>query len=447
MASTVIAQIFYYYSEYSLLICKPCKKAIVPRDAIGHFKTHLSGNQPELSHWLEIISTLDIQSIRKSHEIIRECEPIPPLSALNQLDGYICTWPSCQEIKTSKTTIFRHFQSHGQSHEQAEQWVQPYKMQSLTRGGYLFRIELPSTTLPVLPSAPPQSRPATSTTPSTRQSQAAPQQWAQGILEDYQARIQALEENSGSIKVYYSKAEWSTFHSTVGTANFWQGRDIGIIGPLLGDNLPKQRAILQLALFYLFRKAEIRVPFLPRQSRANLRSFDQQNLTFREFRTVQQQATREKYITVMARFIQFLLATFQYQVRYLLFISHFSLTFLSLSYFYAYAYFHIHLYVYLYAYIYAYVMLTFIPILCLYYTYTMPILCLHYAHFYAYFSYFSHFSLTFLSLSYFYTYAYFHLYIYFYAYIYAYVMLTFIPILCPYYAYIMLIFMLILCSL
>ena len=128
---------------------------------------------------------------------------------------------------------------------------------------------------------------------------------------------------------------------------------MGLVGPLLGDNLLKQRAILQLGLFYLFRKAEIRVPFLPRQSRADLRSYDLQNLTFREFRTVQQQATREKYITVMARFLQFLLATYQYQVllfflTFFSLFSHFSLTF---SYFFLFLCLYYYLfYIYLYFY-------------------------------------------------------------------------------------------------
>jgi hypothetical protein len=319
MASTIIAQIFYYYSEYSLLICKPCKKAIAPRDAIGHFKTHLSRNQPELPHWLEIISALDIQPIGKSHEKIKENEPIPSLSSLSITDGRLCTWENCQAISKSHEQIIQHLiTQHALLRQQTSPWFEPCKLQSLTAGRFLFRVELPpAITLPARPSAPPRPQPTIGTTPSTRQSPPAPpapQQWAQNILHTFKARVQALEENSGPINIYHSKAEWSAFHSTIGTANFWNSRDLGMVSPLLGDELPKQRAILQLALFLLFRKAEIRVPFLPRQSRADLRSFDHRNPTFKEFRLLQKQKSREVYIMVMVKFIQFLLASYQHEV-------------------------------------------------------------------------------------------------------------------------------------
>jgi hypothetical protein len=71
---------------------------------------------------------------------------------------------------------------------------------------------------------------------------------------------------------------------------------------------------LTKALFFLFGKAETRLPYLSRQARTQVHSFELANPTFKEFRPVQQLATREKYIMVMAKFIQFLLATFHDQV-------------------------------------------------------------------------------------------------------------------------------------
>ena len=311
-----IANIFYYYSTYSLLICKPCSKALTPQHITTHFKSHFSNS--EYADWLETLSQYEVQPIGKSHEQIKRDEPIPPFSSLNQINGFLCIWPDCQEVKASKPQILRHLsEAHSQPRDKASEWIQDCQLQSLARGAYLFQIKVPPATLPVLPSAPPQPIPTTGTTPSTRQSPPAPpapQQWAQDILHTFQAQVQALEENSGLINIYQSKAEWSAFHSTMGTANFWNSRDLGIVGPLLGDELPKQRAILQLALLYLFRTAEIRVPYLPRQSRADLRSFDLHNPTFKEFRLLQQQKSREVYIMVMVKFIQFLLASYQYQV-------------------------------------------------------------------------------------------------------------------------------------
>ena len=116
--------------------------------------------------------------------------------------------------------------------------------------------------------------------------------------------------------MHYSKAEWSTFNSTTGIAHWWQSRDLDLVLPLLGDNLPDQRTALVNALYFLLGKAETRVPYLPRQSRAQLKSFNRANLTIKEFRVVQQWATREKYTMVMARFFQFLLASFKYQVSH-----------------------------------------------------------------------------------------------------------------------------------
>ena len=390
----IIADIFYYYSDYLLLLCIQCPKVLTTRDAIPHFKLHISSNESQFKDWISQISHLDIQTITKSIDLIRQNEPVTPFPGLTVKEGLACQWDGCKMLFFTSESITRHLsRDHGQSKRGSNEWIQNCHLQSLHLQKHLFLVQASSAALPAQPSPQTQSQPAISTTPSTTpstsQSQPAPQQWVQGILNDYQARVQAVEENSGSIKVYYSKAEWSTFHSTVGTANFWQGRDVGLVGPLLGDNLLKQRAILQLGLFYLFRKAEIRVPFLPRQSRADLRSYDLQNLTFREFRTVQQQATREKYITVMARFLQFLLATYQYQVllfflTFFSIFSHFSLTF---SYFFLF-------------------------------------LCLYYYLFYIYL--YFYFSLTFLSLSLIFSYFYVNFYYYFYIYIYAYFLLTMI---------------------
>jgi hypothetical protein len=332
-----IADIFYYYSTYSLLICKPCSKALNSQHTITHFKSHFPNS--EYADWLETLSRCEVQPIGKSFEQIKRDEPIPPFSSLNQINGFLCIWPDCQEVKAAKPQLLRHLsEAHSQPRDRASEWIQDCQLQSLSSGRFLFRIEVPPTTLPVLPSAPPQPRPAIGTTPSTRQSLPAlpappvPQQWAQNILHIFKARVQALEENSGPINIYYSKAEWSAFHSTIGTANFWNSRDLGIVGPLLGDELPKQRAILQLALFLLFRKAEIRVPFLPRQSRADLRSFDHRNPTFKEFRLLQKQESREVYIMVMVKFIQFLLASYQHEVcDVILSYAHFMFTLCLLS--------------------------------------------------------------------------------------------------------------------
>jgi hypothetical protein len=95
-----IADIFYYYSTYSLLICKPCSKALNSQHIIAHFKSHFTNS--EYTNWLETLSHYKVQSIGKSFEQIKRDEPIPPFSSLNQINGFLCIWPDCQEVKAAK---------------------------------------------------------------------------------------------------------------------------------------------------------------------------------------------------------------------------------------------------------------------------------------------------------------------------------------------------------
>ena len=336
----IIADIFHYYSDYLLLLCIQCPKVLTTRDAIPHFKLHVSSDELQFKDWISQISHLEIQTITKSIDLIRQNEPITPFPGLIVKEGLACQWDGCKMLFFTSESITRHLsRDHGQSKRGSNEWIQNCHLQSLHLQKHLFLVHDPqasSAALPAQPNPQTQSQPAISTTPSINQSQPTPPQWVQGILNDYQARVQVLEENSGSISIYHSKAEWSAFHSTIGTANFWNARDLGLVGPLLGDDLPKPRAILQLALFLLFRKAEIRIPYLPRQAHADLRSFNQHNPTFKEFRLLQRQKSREVYIMVMVKFIQFLLASYQYQVSnyIILFYFYFTLTLFSLySYF------------------------------------------------------------------------------------------------------------------
>ena len=136
---------FLYYSTYSLLICKPCSKALNSQHITAHFKSHFPS---EHADWLETLSHYKVQPIGKSLEQIKRDEPIPPFSSLSQINGFLCIWPDCQEVKASKPQLLRHlYEAHSQPRDKASEWIQDCQLQSLTRGGYLFRIELPPTLL------------------------------------------------------------------------------------------------------------------------------------------------------------------------------------------------------------------------------------------------------------------------------------------------------------
>jgi hypothetical protein len=135
---------------------------------------------------------------------------------------------------------------------------------------------------------------------------------AQLVLDQFQAQVNDLEQNR-PITMHYSRSEWSSFHSTTRIADFWQARDLVAIQALLGDNMPVLSSILALGLLLLFQKAEARVTFLTRQDRAQLKTFNQLDPTIKEFRIVQQAATQYRYIGVLVKFFQFLLASYQYQ--------------------------------------------------------------------------------------------------------------------------------------
>ena len=146
LMASIIGDIFYYYSTYSLLICKPCSKALNSQHIITHFKTHFPNS--EHTDWLKTLSSYKVQPIGKSLEQIKKDEPIPPFSSLSQINGFLCIWPDCQEVKASKIHILRHlYDAHSQPRDKASEWIQDCQLQSLTRGGYLFRIELPPTLL------------------------------------------------------------------------------------------------------------------------------------------------------------------------------------------------------------------------------------------------------------------------------------------------------------
>lgn len=171
MSFTTIANIFFYYSTYSILICDLCKKAISSCDAISHLKSHISTNQLASNDWLNTISNIAIQPTKEAYIAIQENEPIEPIYSLAVVDGWVCTRPGCSNLAISHYRMIRHLSDdHKISRDRHKRSMQPCKVQSLSTNRYLFKVESPPASLPARPSAIPSSIPSTrpSAIPSSR---------------------------------------------------------------------------------------------------------------------------------------------------------------------------------------------------------------------------------------------------------------------------------------
>src|SRR5437588_10163394 len=108
MASTTIAQIFHYYPSYFLLVCSTCPKVLSPKEAIPHLKSHISEYEIGKNGYRDLFKNLELKTMAKSHAIIRDNEPIPPIFGIQPFQGYFCPETNCSELFVTMSQIQRH---------------------------------------------------------------------------------------------------------------------------------------------------------------------------------------------------------------------------------------------------------------------------------------------------------------------------------------------------
>jgi hypothetical protein len=316
--SAVLPGYLHYYAEYGLIICATHQTALYDTKIVDHI-TKLHGD----IHFTQAnLSGFDIMPLHTVHHLIMEKHPIEPFSTLQPpQNGFECK--ICKSLRLTQRKIRDHLnQSHGIIGYQAQDTEATLcPIQALEGSAYLFKIAEARLSAPAT-LARKRSRElslSSSAIPSSqypRQRLAGHTQTPEALSNSFLAQFTSLRTSLKASRVIQPLAETYEargFFTDSQYPSFLAGRDAAELEALFTLDSPDNMTWLSTIVHCLLSQGNNMIQSTSVQTLGTLNSFSSDPViqaTLHPLRSLQNQATLQRYSRVFLAFLYFLLHSY-----------------------------------------------------------------------------------------------------------------------------------------